>query len=355
MAALAIFATASPFLSPAHAGVPQVLRNREEKIRHVARAAAPAVVALVPDTGSEQGRRSFGTGSGVIVSSDGLILTAAHVLQALGDEFEVLFSDGSRAKAKALGRHFSRDAALAQITTKGSYAFVDQATPDSLHEGDWCLAFGHPGGYEFDRPAPLRLGRILDIDNGGFVVTDCTLSGGDSGGPLFNLDGKLIGIHSSIGWRLAENRHVPIAAFKDGWDRLMKGESWGRLARPGEARERRGPRLPDQRPNRLPREFPRPEASPNHPVLGVEVQPSDESGALVARVRPGSPARAAGLKAGDVIEKINDQGIGDDLILVEVIGKMKPGEKITISVKRDGETVRLEATLAAAKDLDENE
>jgi serine protease Do len=96
--------------------------------------------------------------------------------------------------------------------------------------------------------------------------------------------------------------------------------------------------------------------APNHPVLGVDVdQLSDEQGAVVARVRPGSPARTAGLQAGDIIEKVNDQPIDDSQTLVETIGKMKPGDKIAIVVKRDGESVRLEATLGAAEDLDDKE
>ncbi|MGI8602371.1 MAG: S1C family serine protease [Verrucomicrobiales bacterium] len=330
---------------------PASLRERQEKIQKVAREVAPAVVAITPGvvkpSGSNQNPRQrggWGVGSGVIVSSDGLILTAAHVLHAVGDEFTVIFSDGRQAQAKALGKYLSRDAALAQITTKGEFPHADRAEPEAAVEGEWCLALGHPGGYEIDRPAPVRLGRIVSKDDGGFIVTDCTLSGGDSGGPLFNLEGKLVGIHSSIGWRLAENRHVPMAAFKNNWERLMKeGETWGKLGLAG----RRGGDPGDEA-ERAPWSGPEPE----QPVLGVEVdRQADEVGALVARVAPDSPARKAGVKAGDVIEKVNDQEITDQEDLVNTIRKLKAGDKISLGVKREGEQVKLEATLVAAKDL----
>jgi serine protease Do len=342
LAAALLAATFGPMVPALGGHVPAVLREREEKIQKIAREAAPAVVALMPDTdeNKKSARRAFGTGSGVIVSADGLVLTAAHVLDAVGDEFLVILSDGTRAKAKAKGKNFSRDAALAQITTPGKYPYVDRADPSALGEGEWCLAFGHPGGYEVNRAAPIRLGRILDKDADGFLVTDCTLSGGDSGGPLFNLEGKLIGIHSSIGWRLAENRHVPMASFMDSWDRLMKGESWGTLG----VRERRGPR---GRVQPAPAEAP----DPDQPLLGVVVQPGEEEGALVAQVSPDSPAHKAGVKAGDVIDKVNDEAISDEEALVKAIRKMKPGDKITLTITRDGEEKKLEATLIAARNL----
>jgi serine protease Do len=103
-----------------------------------------------------------------------------------------------------------------------------------LSYGQWCVALGHPGGYQDDRGIVLRLGQVLDMSDQA-ITTNCTLVGGDSGGPLFDMDGRVIGINSRISEQLTNNMHVPVNAFREGgaWDRLLKGEVWGRL--PGQA------------------------------------------------------------------------------------------------------------------------
>lgn len=334
--------------TPLNAEAPASLRERQAQIIKVATEVAPAVVAIIPD--EEAARKNgadaaMGSGSGVIVSETGLILTAAHVLQAVGEEFEVILSNGDRVKAKSLGKAYGRDAALGQIIEAGKYPFVSRAEPDALSVGDWALAMGHPGGYEVDRSAPLRLGRIIHKDVDGFIVTDCTLSGGDSGGPLFSLDGKLIGIHSSIGWRVAENRHVPMEAFEKNWDRLMKGDEWGRLG----LRDRE----PRNRPNRdrpQPAE-PADAPAPDQPMLGVIALPTEQEGALVGEVADASPAGKAGIKVGDVITKVNGRGIADGSALRSQVIKFKPGDEVTLTITRGTETLELKTTLIAAKEL----
>lgn len=330
------------------AEAPASLRERQERIIKIAAEVAPAVVAIVPDIEAARAKGvnpALGSGSGVLVSEDGLILTAAHVLQAVGEEFEVILHNGDRVKAKSLGKSYGRDAAIGQITEPGKFPFVARAEPDGLAIGDWALAMGHPGGYEVDRSAPLRLGRILETDADGFIVTDCTLSGGDSGGPLFNLDGKVIGIHSSIGWRVAENRHVPMEAFTKNWDRLMKGDEWGRLG----MRDRE----PRNRPNRPRSQEPEwaDAPSPDQPRLGIEVGPSDEEGALVTYVISDSPAGKAGVKEGDLILKVNGSDVTDSNALVTRVVQLKPGEEVTLTVKRADETLEIKAKLVAAKEL----
>ncbi len=339
---------------PLHAEAPASLRERQARILKVAADVAPAVVAIVPDAEAarEKGvEPGLGAGSGVIISEDGLILTAAHVLQAVGEEFAVILHDGDRVKARALGKAYGRDAALGQITEPGKYPFVPRAEPDGLAVGDWALAMGHPGGYEVDRSAPLRLGRILDTDTDGFIVTDCTLSGGDSGGPLFNLDGKVIGIHSSIGMRAAENRHVPMDAFVKNWDRLMKGDEWGRLGmREREPRNRPNrPRPQNSEPTPEPADAP----APDQPMLGVTILPgvSDQEGALVGQVEVDSPAQKAGVEAGDLIVKVNDNGIADGDALVSQITRCKPGDEVALTVKRAADTLEFKVKLVAAKEL----
>jgi S1-C subfamily serine protease len=343
-------ALASPsFLARAEA--PAGLRERQQKIQKIAGDVSRAVIAIVPDfeAAKARGESAVGSGSGVVVTEDGLIMTAAHVLQAVGKEFEVILSNGDRVKAKSLGKNYGRDAGLAQITEAGKYPHVERAKGDGLSEGEWCVALGHSGGPEVDRSAPLRLGRVLETDVDGFIVTDCTLSGGDSGGPLFNLEGKLIGIHSSIGWRTAENRHVPMAAFEKNWDRLLKGDEWGRLGMRERPQRPARPRTPEAEPSETP-EFAN-QPSPDQPFLGVLVVPSEAEGALVETVEPGSPARKAGVKIGDLITKINDREVTDGADLISTIRGHKPGDEITLVVEREGKKLEVKTKLVAFKEL----
>ena len=127
------------------------------------------------------------------------------------------------------------DAGMIQITSprrkdargrKKPWPYVKIGESTTLKAGHWCLALGHPGGYQLDRLPVLRLGRILAA-RANLLVSDCTLVGGDSGGPLIDLDGKVIGIHSRIGGSLTANVHVPIEQFRQGWKRMAKAEVWG--------------------------------------------------------------------------------------------------------------------------------
>ena len=197
------------------------LKALENSIHNMTETCREATVSL---QGRVKGKT--GAGSGVIVSEDGLILTAAHVLDAMGEKVTVRLSDGRSVTAKPLGADFDRDAGMLKIIDKGSYPHVRLGDSDALTRNQWCIAMGHPGGYDEDRQPPLRLGRILV--NGDFVLSDCTVVGGDSGGPLFDTKGRLIGIHSSIGFTLSQNRHVPISVYLDNWQKLESGEQYGK-------------------------------------------------------------------------------------------------------------------------------
>jgi serine protease Do len=169
-------------------------------------------------------------GSGVIISEDGLILTAAHVLPEAGGDVVIVLSDGRQVAGKALGVNRKIDSGMAQITepnTDGTpYPTAPVADSDTMWEGDWCIAFGHGGGVQTDRPAPMRLGRMLQVTSANkpvrWLTTDCTVISGDSGGPLFDLQGNVIGIHSNIGMSVLVNRHVPISAYHAQWDELAE-------------------------------------------------------------------------------------------------------------------------------------
>ncbi len=297
----------------------------QKSIRQVIGKSAPAVVGLTPT-------KSGGAGSGVIVSEDGLILTAAHVINAgSGDEMTVWLTDGRQATAKKLGSQTGRDAAMLQIQGGGKWPFAD-VSKGNPGEGDWVVAMGHPGGFQPERTPPVRLGRILrasaDSSDRGFLVSDSAVSGGDSGGPLFDLEGRVVGIHSSIGMSLEENRHVPITAYTDGWDRLVKGESWGgRMFAGGGPRE--------------------------GAALGVQLIAGGAGGdgAVVEGVVDGSPAAKAGIQIGDVIVKFSGQVIGDAAALVNAVGGKKPGDKVVVSVRRGSEEREIEVELGDASKL----
>ncbi|MGB0768247.1 MAG: S1C family serine protease [Phycisphaeraceae bacterium] len=190
----------------------------EPRLRGLVERCRAATVGIVIPGGS--------MGSGVIVDEAGLILTAAHVLPEAGGEIVVVMSDGRQVAGRALGVNRGVDSGMATLIEAGAYPFAPIAEADTVWEGDWCVAFGHGGGVQTDRPAPMRLGRMLHVSSSSspirWLTTDCTVISGDSGGPLFDLEGRVIGIHSNIGMSVLVNRHVPIGAYHAQWDALRE-------------------------------------------------------------------------------------------------------------------------------------
>lgn len=335
----------------------ETLKERQAEVMNVVQKVSPTVVCI---TGSSI-KGSMGSGSGVIVSKDGLILTAGHVIQATGDELTITLPGGREVKAKALGRDMNRDAALAQITEPGDYAFADMADPSTIEKGEWVLALGHPGGYDGQRGAPLRVGRLWDIDKKSFYRSDCTVSGGDSGGPLFDLEGRVIGIHSSISQDLSENRHVPIAVFEKDMARMKKGEVWGKLSNlmPGMNEEEEEESAPENKGNAdrpRDRNQPRPHAdTPAEPEkavpagnawLGATLKTLSDGGVLVEEIVDGSPADKSGLKLEDIIIGVDGQKVVSNDDLVTRIQASKAGDSLKLKVTRKGTETELDVTLA---------
>jgi serine protease Do len=306
------------------------LRALQKQVRDVVAKVSPTVVGL---------QIGGGQGSGVIITDDGFVLTAAHVSGTPGRNVTVFLSDGRRVAGKTMGANNEMDAGLIQITDKGplpegKWPTAALGTSSGLRPGQWCVAMGHPGGYRSGRTAPLRLGRILETRVNA-VRTDCTLVGGDSGGPLFDMHGRVIGIHSRIGGTLSDNLHVPVDAFRNGWMRMASGEQWGEAFWQG--RRRGGP---GQTP-------PTPKAAPSY--LGVEVARVDVAGkpqCRVDQVYAGSPARRAGLQAGDVIEKFDGSTIATPGNLQAMLELREPGTLVDVIVKRGEERVTLKVKLA---------
>jgi serine protease Do len=162
-------------------------------------------------------------GSGVIVSEDGYVLTAAHVTGAPGRDVRIILHDGTRLEGKTLGIHSQADGGLIKITSKGKWSYAPLVPEDEAPQmGDWCLATGHPGGFQPERGTPIRLGRVVQISKS-VMRTDCPITEGDSGGPLFDMHGRVIGIHSRITQDVTENFHGPALAFREAWEE-MKAE-----------------------------------------------------------------------------------------------------------------------------------
>ena len=164
-------------------------------------------------------------GSGVIVSEDGYVMTAGHVAGKPGQKVTFFLHDGRSIQGETLGIFKSVDAGLMKITNEGKWPFAARGPHDTPPAGDWCIALGHPLGYQPGRPPVVRVGRIL-VTHDEVLQTDCPLVGGDSGGPLFDLQGQVIGINSRIGGSTTMNFHVPTRLFLDNWDRLANGELW---------------------------------------------------------------------------------------------------------------------------------
>jgi hypothetical protein len=169
-------------------------------------------------------------GSGVIVDNEGHVLTAGHVSDAPAGknaQREVVLPGGKILPVKVLGRNSSIDSGMLLITDREEeFPHVEMGKSAELKRGDWVLAIGHPGGYKSNRGLVVRVGRVLEA-NPKYIRTDCTLVGGDSGGPLFDMHGRVVGIHSRIGNDIAFNIHVPVDTFRQTWNRLASGEKFG--------------------------------------------------------------------------------------------------------------------------------
>jgi serine protease Do len=299
------------------------LKALQERVKTVVDKCSPSTVGILI---------GFGAGSGVIVSEDGLVLTAAHVITGedaggkapayeAGKECRIVLPDGTRVKAKTLGVNSDADSGMVQITDKGpndgKWPAAPIAKSADLKKGQWVVSLGHPGGPKEGRPPVARLGRIENVTKD-IVRSNCTLVGGDSGGPLFDLDGKVIGIHSRIGLSLAQNIHVPTELFKNQWDKLVAGEVFGKVGK-------------KQAPG---------------PFLGVVFPEDEDEDAWVTEdVDPETPAGKAGLKAGDTITKFDGTPVKSVKRFRELMKDKKPADTVKLTVRRGTTMHTLSVTL----------
>ncbi|MCD0463378.1 S1C family serine protease [Roseiconus lacunae] len=290
----------------------EILRRMEDQHRLVAERAAKCTVSV---------RIGAAQGCGVLITSNGYIVTAAHVAMRPGKRAVITLSDGRRVTATTLGMNRHVDAGLIRIDPNQDFGkpwpHASLGKSNNLVPGMWCVAMGHPGGYDASRGPVVRVGRLLDVEPN-VIRTDCALIGGDSGGPLFNLAGELVAVHSRIGNDVADNLHVPIDHYDTSWERMAKGEAWGHL--------------------------------PNFkPTLGVTGKKSDPL-ATINYVSPNSPAEKSGIEVGDVIIEFGEKTISDFESLRKAVADTMPGERVPILLRRNGSTIRISVEIGRSGD-----
>jgi serine protease Do len=275
----------------------------------------------------------FGAGSGFIVSPDGVILTNAHVVRD-ANEVTVKLQDRREYRAKVLGSDPKTDVAVLKIDAK-NLPVVPMGKSSSLQVGEWVLAIGSPFGLDSTVTAGVvsAKGRSLpDDSNVPFIQTDVAVNPGNSGGPLFNTRGEVVGINSQIYSQTGGYQGLSFAIPIDVASRIKD-----QIVATGKVQ---------------------------HAKLGVSIQEVNQGfadsfklespeGALVSNVERGGAAEKAGLKSGDVIRKVNGQPIVGSGDLPAMLAIAQPGDKVALDVWRDGKTVRINATLANASDKPE--
>ncbi|MDP3539727.1 MAG: DegQ family serine endoprotease [Azonexus sp.] len=257
-------------------------------------------------------------GSGFIISSDGYILTNAHVVDG-ADEVTVRLTDKREFKAKTIGADKRTDVALIKIEASGLPA-VKLADTSQLKVGEWVVAIGSPFGFDNSVTAGIvsAKGRSLPQENYvPFIQTDVAINPGNSGGPLFNMRGEVVGINSQIysrsGGYMGVSFAIPIDVAMEVQNQLRTSGkvSRGRL---GVVIQEVSKELADS--------------------LGL----SKPQGAVVNAVEKGGPAEKAGLEAGDVILKFDGKTINNSADLPRMVGATRPGTRSVVQVWRKGTT-----------------
>ncbi len=269
----------------------------------------------MPNQGPDRMPPSHGIGSGFIISSDGYVLTNAHVV-ADASEVTVKLSDRREFAAKVIGVDKGSDVALIKIPATGLQV-VHFGDPSRLRPGQWAIAIGSPFGFESSVTAGVvsATGRPLPDDSGTsyvtFIQTDAAVNPGNSGGPLFNIDGQVIGINSQIysrtGGYMGVSFAIPIDLALNVKDQLLK---YGKVSR-----SRIGVRIQDIK-QQLAQSF------------GL----STPHGALITEVEPNGPGERAGLKPGDVITSVNGKLIDHSWDLPAAIAQLPPGSQATLGI-----------------------
>ncbi len=265
----------------------------------------------------ERSRRATSLGSGFVVDPKGLVVTNNHVIEG-ADEITVIFHDNTRLEATVVGRDKKTDLALLRVKPKNNIAYVSFGDSDSAKVGDWVVAIGNPFGLGGTVTAGIISARARNINAGpydDFIQTDASINRGNSGGPMFNMQGQVIGINTAIfspsGGSVGIGFAIPAKLAKPIIDQLNK---FGRAKRGW---------------------------------LGVRIQTvtdglaeslgmKENRGALVANITPGGPAEKFGLKVGDVILQFGGTPIVEMRGLPRAVAETPVGKTVEVVVLRRG-------------------
>lgn len=282
---------------------------------------------FMPDAPERMPGPGLGLGSGFIVSQDGYVLTNAHVVAGDG-EVTVRLADAKREfKARVIGADERTDIALLKIEATG-LPTVKLGKSEKLQPGEWVAAIGSPFGFENTITAGIvsATGRSLPAETYvPFIQTDVAVNPGNSGGPLMNLAGEVVGVNSMIysqtGGYMGVSFAIPIEVALDVMKQLR---AEGKVTR-----GRLGVRI-----------------QPMTKELAQSFRLKEPDGALIALVEPGSPADKAGLQPGDVVLAYNGQPLEDANKLPRLVAATKPGQSATLRIWRDGKAEDVKFTAA---------
>lgn len=275
-----------------------------------------------------------GTGSGVIYSSDGYILTNNHVVE-FADEFTVTLHDNREFKARMVGRDPNTDMAVIKIDGQ-NFSAIELGNSDDVKVGEWVLAVGNP----FDLTSTVTAGivsakgRNINIIRGrsaieSFIQTDAAVNPGNSGGALVDVNGRLIGINSAIatptGVFAGYSFAIPINLAKRIADDLIEYGEYRRAYLGVDIAEM---------------------TQENANTLNIQYTP----GVIIGELDPAGSAATAGLQQYDVITRINNKAVTNSAELLEMVGRSKVGDVVTVSVVRDGKEKQYDVKMRTRKE-----
>jgi serine protease Do len=276
-------------------------------------------------------RRSQALGSGFVISEDGYIVTNNHVIES-ADEIMIEFFSGQELPARVIGTDRNTDIALLKVDSDTPLPFVNFGDSDIMRVGDWVMAMGNPLGQGFSVSAGIvsARNRALSGTYDDFLQTDAAINRGNSGGPLFNMDGEVVGVNTAIlspnGGYIGIGFAMSSQVVKNVVDQLQEfGET---------RRGWLGVRIQDVSPDVA-------------EAIGLDAV----AGALVTDV-PDGPSKEAGILSGDVILSFDGSDVSDTRELVRIVGNSDVGKAVRVVVFRDGQTQTLLVTLGRREDAE---
>ncbi|MEO1618302.1 MAG: S1C family serine protease, partial [Planctomycetota bacterium] len=265
----------------------------------------------------------FGGGtsfSGVIVSPEGHVLSVAHAVRP-GTRYRVMLPDGRRLRGVGKGANGGNDSAVIKITdVEGELPYVPMGDSSSLVRNQPCVGLSYPGGQKASGEPVVRFGRIVSGTRGrGYLQSTALMEPGDSGGPLFDLNGYVIGIHSRIGRVMDRNYEVPVDAYRKYWNELNREQTF----------ERSGP--------------PMPRLGIRCTVVQTQNDEGERSQLEVIGVVDGARASKGGMERGDMLLRVYDRDMEmlDDLRNALIAARDEGAETLSVEVQRGDEVVEL--------------